>query len=229
MTFTIPKGKVTALIGPNGSGKSTLFKLVERFYTPDSGKVCFGPYDAETLHLNEWRQSMAYVMQEPQLFNGTIRDNINYGVGREVLEDETASAAELACADEFIRELPGGYDFEIGENGCRLSAGQRQRIAIARAIMLDPAYLLLDEVTCNMDVYSERAVTEALLRLMEGRTTVMITHDMKMLERADHVVVLNNGTVEAAGPRKQVEESSSTLRALIRANAGYAPERSELR
>lgn len=217
VTITIPKGKVTALVGPNGSGKSTLFKLLERFYTPDSGKVSFGPYDVETLHLNEWRKNMAYVMQDPQLFNGTIRDNINYGVSREVLEDETVSAAKLAYADEFIRELPGGYDFEIGENGCRLSAGQRQRLAIARAVMLDPAYLLLDEVTCNMDIYSEKAVTDALLRLMEGRTTVMITHDMKMLERADHVIVLNNGVVEACGPREQVRESSSTLRALIQA------------
>lgn len=216
--LTIPKGKVTALVGPNGSGKSTLFKLIERFYDPDEGRVFFGPYDVEKLHLHEWRQSIAYVLQEPQLFNGTIRDNINYGMSREPSEEETVNAAKLACADEFIRELPGGYDFEIGENGCRLSAGQRQRIAIARAVMLNPAYLLLDEVTCNMDVYSEQAVTKALLRLMEGRTTVMITHDMKMLEHADHVIVLNHGRVEAEGSTDEVRRSSETLQRLAAAN-----------
>ncbi len=217
-TFTIPKGKVTALVGPNGSGKSTLFKLIERFYSPDDGKIFFGPYDVEKLQLQEWRQSIAYVLQEPQLFNGTIRDNINYGMSREVAEEETVNAAKLACADEFIRDLPGGYDFEIGENGCRLSAGQRQRIAIARAVMLNPAYLLLDEVTCNMDVYAEQAVTKALLRLMEGRTTVMITHDMSMLEHADHVIVLNRGKIEAEGGTEEVKQSSETLRRLVAVN-----------
>ncbi len=217
-TFTIPKGKVTALVGPNGSGKSTLFKLIERFYSPDDGKIFFGPYDVEKLQLQEWRQSIAYVLQEPQLFNGTIRDNINYGMSRKVAEEETVNAAKLACADEFIRELPGGYDFEIGENGCRLSAGQRQRIAIARAVMLNPAYLLLDEVTCNMDVYAEQAVTKALLRLMEGRTTVMITHDMRMLEHADHVIVLNRGKIEAEGGTEEVKQSSETLRRLVAVN-----------
>ncbi len=217
-TFTIPKGKVTALVGPNGSGKSTLFKLIERFYSPDDGKIFFGPYDVEKLQLQEWRQSIAYVLQEPQLFNGTIRDNINYGMSREVAEEETVNAAKLACADEFIRDLPGGYDFEIGENGCRLSAGQRQRIAIARAVMLNPAYLLLDEVTCNMDVYAEQAVTKALLRLMEGRTTVMITHDMRMLEHADHVIVLNRGKIEAEGGTEEVKQSSETLRRLVAVN-----------
>ncbi len=217
-TFTIPKGKVTALVGPNGSGKSTLFKLIERFYSPDDGKIFFGPYDVEKLQLQEWRQSIAYVLQEPQLFNGTIRDNINYGMSRKVAEEETVNAAKLACADEFIRDLPGGYDFEIGENGCRLSAGQRQRIAIARAVMLNPAYLLLDEVTCNMDVYAEQAVTKALLRLMEGRTTVMITHDMRMLEHADHVIVLNRGKIEAEGGTEEVKQSSETLRRLVAVN-----------
>lgn len=218
VSFIIPKGKVTVIAGQNGSGKTTLFKLIERFYTPDSGQIRFGECDVEEIHLQEWRQSIAYVLQEPQLFNGTIRDNINYGMDREVSEEETVSAARLACADEFIRALPGGYDFVIGDNGTRLSAGQRQRLAIARAVMLDPSYLLLDEATCNMDVYSEKSVTEALLNLMEGRTTVMISHDMSMLSKADHVVVLNNGTVEASGPREEVEKSSPTLQRLIAAN-----------
>lgn len=218
-TFTIPKGKNTVIAGPNGSGKTTLFKLIERFYTPDSGTMHFGEYDAETIDLNQWRRSIAYVLQEPQLFNGSIRDNINYGMDREVAPEETESAAKLACADEFIDGLPGGYDFMIGENGCRLSAGQRQRIAIARAVMLDPAYLLLDEATCNMDIYSEKKVAEALAKLMEGRTTVTISHDMKTLDSADHVIVLNNGVVEAEGTKEEAAQRSETLKKLIAANA----------
>ena len=219
-TFTIPKGKVTMVAGPNGSGKTTLFKLIERFYTPDSGKMTFGSTDAEQIHLDEWRQSFAYVLQEPQLFDGTIRDNIAFGMDRAVTDEEIFSAARLACADEFIRTLPEGYDFVIGDNGSRLSAGQRQRIAIARAVMLDPAYLLLDEATCNIDILAEKQVTEAMLRLMEGRTTVMISHDMRMLDRADQVVVLSGGTVEIAAPRAEAIASSPTLKKLIAAEAG---------
>ncbi len=218
VSFTIPKGKLTVVAGPNGSGKTTVFKLLERFYTPESGVIRFGGIEAEAIHLQEWRQSIAYVLQEPQLFNGTVRDNIAYGMDREVSDEEIVAAAKLACADEFIRELPEGLDFVIGENGSRLSAGQRQRLAIARAVMLDPAYLLLDEATCNMDVYSEKSVTKALLRLMEGRTTVMISHNMEMLAYADQVIVLNNGVLEAAGTRAEVEAKSKTLKQLIDAD-----------
>lgn len=214
-SFTIPHGKTTVLVGPNGSGKTTLFKLIERFYTPDSGAIHFGEYEAEKIHLQEWRQCIAYVLQDPQLFNGTIRENINYGMNRDVTQEETESAAKLACADEFIRDLPDGYDFVIGENGSRLSAGQRQRIAIARAVMLDPSYLLLDEATCNIDKSSERSVTEALQKLMEGRTTVIISHDMKTLEKADHVVVLNQGQVEAEGTKEEAEQKSEVLKKLL--------------
>lgn len=217
-SFTIPKGKVTMLTGPNGSGKTTVFKLIQRFYTPDSGTLRFGSVDAEDIHLDEWRQSITYVLQDPQLFNGTIRDNITYGIAREVTDEEVISAAKLACADEFIRQFPEGYDFNIGDNGCKLSAGQRQRLAIARALMLDPSYLLLDEATCNMDVYSERSVTDSLLQLMKGRTTVMISHDMDMLQLADHVIVLNNGVVEACGSREETMKNSSLLRSLIAAD-----------
>ena len=217
VSFTIPKGKVTMLTGPNGSGKTTVFKLIQRFYTPDSGKMTFGAIDAEDIHLNEWRQSITYVLQDPQLFNGTIRENITYGIERKVTDEEVISAAKMACADEFIRQFPEGYDFNIGDNGCKLSAGQRQRLAIARALMLDPAYLLLDEATCNMDVYSEKSVTDSLLQLMKGRTTVMISHDMDMLHLADHVIVLNEGNVEACGSRDETVRSSALLRELIAA------------
>lgn len=215
VSFTIPKGKVTAIAGPNGSGKTTLFRLIQRFYVPNSGVVRFGRMDAESIHLDEWRQSIAYVLQEPQLFNGTIRENITYGMSREVSDEEVRNASMLASADEFIRQLPEGYDFNVGDNGCRLSAGQRQRLAIARALMLDPAYLLLDEATCNMDVISEKSVTAALLRLMKGRTTVLISHDMDMLQYCDNVVVLKDGRLEAAGDRETVKAESQTLRSLM--------------
>lgn len=218
-SFTIPKGKVTVIAGPNGSGKTTLFKLLERFYTPGSGTLKFGEYDTEDIHLGEWRRSIAYVLQEPQLFNSTVRNNITYGMDREVTEEEVRCAARLACADEFIEELPERYDFEIGENGCKLSAGQRQRIAIARAVMLDPSYLLLDEATCNIDIYNAKSVTNALVKLMKGRTTIMISHDMKMLEMADHIVVINNGVVEAEGTKEEVLLTSKTLQKLVEVNA----------
>lgn len=218
-SFTVPKGKVTVIAGPNGAGKTTLFKLIERFYTPDSGSIKFGEYDAKDMLLPEWRQSFTYVLQEPRLFNGTVAENITYGMGREVTQEEIAAAAKLAGADEFINELPEGYNFEIGDNGDRLSAGQRQRIAIARAVMLDPAYLLLDEATCNLDVYSEQKVKEALSRLMEGRTTLMITHDMSNLKSADNIIVLNDGEVEACGDYDTALANSETLRQLVAASA----------
>ncbi|MBR1779835.1 MAG: ABC transporter ATP-binding protein [Oscillospiraceae bacterium] len=219
-SFTIPRGKLTLVVGPNGSGKTTLFKLIERFYTPDSGAIYFGSCPAEDIHLPAWRKRIAYVLQEPQLFDGTIRDNITYGLDRPAEDGEVAAAARLAQAEEFIAQLPGGYDFEIGENGSRLSGGQRQRLAIARALMLNPACLLLDEATCNLDLFTDRAVTDALMQLMQGRTTVMISHNMELLTRSDHVIVLNGGQVEASGPPAEAEAHSPVLQALLRANHG---------
>ena len=217
-SFTIPRGKTTLLVGPNGSGKSTLFKLIERFYVPASGKICLGDVPAEEISLSGWRRNFAYVLQDPQLFDGTVRENIVYGMDREVSDEEVEKAAALACADEFIKDLPEGYGFVIGENGSRLSAGQRQRLAIARAVLLDPPCLLLDEATCNMDVLSEQQVSAALRGLMNGRTTVMISHDMEALSDADHVIVLADGRVEAEGTREEAVERSAMLRRLIAAS-----------
>lgn len=217
-SFTIPKGRVTMIAGPNGSGKTTLFKLIERFYTPDAGTIRFGGSDVERIHLDEWRRSFGYVLQEPQLFDGTVRENITYGVDRAVSDEELQTAARLACADGFIREFPEGYDYEIGENGVNLSAGQRQRIAIARALITDPSYLLLDECTCNMDVRTEQAVNEALFKAMKNKTVVMICHDMRMLKNADYVIVLNGGAIEASGETEAVLQTSETLKKLVAAN-----------
>ncbi len=214
-SFTIPKGSITAIVGPNGSGKSTIFKLIERFYTPKSGTIYFGDRNIEEIHLDEWRQSIGYVLQEPMLFNASIRDNVAYGMHREVSDDEIISALKLACAYEFVQELEGGLDFVIGDNGSRLSAGQRQRIAIARTVMLDPSYLLLDEATCNMDVYSQREVTQALFQLMRNRTTIMISHDPKMISKANHFVVVNEGVIESSGTMEEVNKESEIFKKLL--------------
>lgn len=220
ISLTIPKGKTTVIAGPNGSGKTTLFKLIERFYTPQTGTIRFGDSPLEDIHLDEWRKNIAYVLQDSPLINASIRDNIAYGLDHPATDEEIESAAKLACADGFIHEIPEGYDFVVGENGAYLSGGQRQRVAIARAMLLNPSYLLLDEATCNIDVYAEEAITNALLTLMRGRTVVMITHDMRHLERADHVVVLNDGTVEASGTFENTKNTSPTLQSLLKADRG---------
>lgn len=214
-SFSIPRGKFTALAGVNGSGKTTVFKLIERFYTPDSGRIYFGNTDIEDIHLNDWRKNIAYVLQEPQLFDGTIRENISYGMDRTPEDSEIDAAVRIACADDFISKLPGGYDFYIGTNGSKLSGGQRQRLAIARAALSDPDYILLDEATCNLDAACERSVIDGILRLMKGRTTLMITHDMNLLKRADNIIVLADGKVEGCGTFDEVKENSPTLQRLV--------------
>ena len=219
VSLTIPVGKITAVVGENGCGKTTLFKLIERFYEPSEGTISFGNTDVSKINLDEWRKSIGYVLQNAQLFDGTIRENIAYGMEREVSDEEIMAAAAQAGADEFINAMPEGLDFTVGDDGSRLSAGQRQRIAIARSIMVDPSYLLLDEATSNMDIYAKEEVTKALLNLMKGRTTVMITHDMNMVKKADHIIVLKDGVVEAQGSRDEVETSITYKRLM---NGGAA-------
>ncbi len=213
-SFTIPAGQTTVIAGPNGSGKSTLLRLIERFYTPDGGQILLGDVPAEQIHLGDWRRSFGYVLQEPQLFDGTVRENIVYGAPEGVSEDDVNRAVRLAGAEDFIRELPDGADYRIGENGARLSGGQRQRLAIARALLTDPSCLLLDEATASMDVSTAKAVSDSLEGCMAGRTTVIISHDMNVLSRADHVIVLSDGRVEAEGTREEALAASPTLRAL---------------
>ncbi len=187
-SFTIPAGKVTCLIGPNGSGKSTTIKLIERFYQPNDGMIKLGETDINDINLAQYRQNIGYVGQNTMLFNDTIRANVNFGSERTLADDEIWAALRFAKADGFVREKPEGLDYVIGDQGNKLSGGQRQRLAIARAMVIDPAILILDEATSNIDAQSAAEVLEAVRALMKDRTTIMVTHDQTMFSYCDHYV-----------------------------------------
>ncbi|WP_248927852.1 ABC transporter ATP-binding protein [Paenibacillus hamazuiensis] len=212
VSFTIPAGKVTAIVGPSGSGKSTLFALLERFYAAESGAVRLGGEPIETYALSSWRSHIGYVSQESPLIAGTIRDNLTYGLPKPVSEQEMKRAAQMAFADGFIMELPEQYDTEVGERGVRLSGGQRQRIAIARALLRNPRILMLDEATSSLDSKSEMMVQQALGRLMQGRTTLVIAHRLATVVHADQIVFLEKGRVTGIGTHEQLTRSHELYR-----------------
>ena len=204
----IPKKKVTAVIGANGSGKTTLFRLIERLYDPRKGSIRFGEKDADSYDLHAWRKAFGVVAQGSPLLEGTVRENICYGCQRPVSEEELIKVARKARVYDFVSKLPEGFDTLVSPGGANFSGGQRQCIAIARAMMCAPDYLLLDEATSNLDAHSERAVMEALEELVRGRTTVIIAHSLATIRRADHVIVLREGQVEASGSPRQILEAS---------------------
>ena len=213
VNFRIPKGQITAIVGPNGAGKSTLFKLLERMYDPDSGMLRFGEEDIKKYDLSSWRGSFAIVSQDKPLLSGTVRENILYGVRRKVEEDELIWVAKLANIYDFVMATPGGFDAPVGMGGSNFSGGQRQCIAIARAMMRNPDYLLLDEATSNLDAKSEKMVSQALANLMKGRTTVMIAHNYSATRDATHIVVMKDGKVEAEGSPEEMLASNEYYRA----------------
>ena len=213
VNFRIPKGQITAIVGPNGAGKSTLFKLLERMYDPDSGMLRFGEEDIKKYDLSSWRGSFAIVSQDKPLLSGTVRENILYGVRRKVEEDELIWVAKLANIYDFVMATPGGFDAPVGMGGSNFSGGQRQCIAIARAMMRNPDYLLLDEATSNLDAKSEKMVSQALTNLMKGRTTVMIAHNYSATRDATHIVVMKDGKVEAEGSPEEMLASNEYYRA----------------
>lgn len=212
VNFRIPKGQITAIVGPNGAGKSTLFKLLERMYDPDSGMLRFGEEDIKKYDLSSWRGSFAIVSQDKPLLSGTVRENILYGVRRKVEEDELIRVAKLANIYDFVMATPGGFDAPVGMGGSNFSGGQRQCIAIARAMMRNPDYLLLDEATSNLDAKSEKMVSQALTNLMKGRTTVMIAHNYSATRDATHIVVMKDGKVEAEGSPEELLASNEYYR-----------------
>ncbi|XP_023768908.1 ABC transporter B family member 13 [Lactuca sativa] len=198
LNLKLMAGNSLAVVGPSGSGKSTVIGLVTRFYDPDLGAVFIDSFDIKKLNLKSLRKRIGLVQQEPSLFSTNIYENIKYG-NENASEIEVINAAKLANAHEFISRMPEGYKTEVGSKGVQLSGGQKQRVAIARAVLKDPSILLLDEATSALDIASERLVQEALDKLMEGRTTVLVAHRLSTVRNADSIAVLQNGTVVESG------------------------------
>jgi subfamily B ATP-binding cassette protein MsbA len=203
ISFRIPHGSFVAVVGPSGAGKSTLLNLLLRIYTPDSGTIFLGKTNINDIALYDYRRQIAVVSQEVELFSGSLADNIRYG-NAEATQEEIELAAIYANAHEFISEMPKGYLSEVGERGCCLSVGQRQRIAIARAFVKRSSLLLLDEPTSSLDAASEAAIYQAMLRLVNKRTTFIIAHRFATVLRADIILVMDRGAIVECGTHRQL-------------------------
>ncbi|EJD8480188.1 TPA: ABC transporter ATP-binding protein [Staphylococcus pseudintermedius] len=215
VSFNVLRGEVTAFVGPSGSGKSTLFSLIERMYEIDQGGIYYDGTSIDTLSLTDWRRKIGYVMQSNAMMNGTIRDNILYGVDREVSEEELIHYAKLANCHEFIMEFEQGYDTIVGERGLKLSGGQRQRIDIARSFVKNPDILLLDEATANLDSESERKIQEALDILMENRTTIVIAHRLSTIKKAGQIIFLDHGEVTGKGRHEELMQTHAMYQQFV--------------
>lgn len=213
ISFTITKGEVIALVGESGAGKSTIADLVPRFYDVTSGAILIDGNDLRDVSIKSLRTLMGIVTQETILFNDTIRANIAYGLP-DVNDSDVFSAAKTANAYNFILEQPDSFDTIIGDKGVRLSGGQRQRLAIARAILDNPPILILDEATSSLDTRSEKLVQEALERLMNDRTVLVIAHRLSTIQKADKIIVLENGHITETGTHKELLEKSGLYKRL---------------
>ena len=211
VSFTARQGEVTALIGPSGGGKSTACKLAARFWDASRGTVTLGGIDVSTVEPETLLKYYSMVFQDVVLFRDTVMENIRLG-RRDATDEEVLAAARAARCEEFVRNLPQGYQTMIGENGSTLSGGERQRISIARALLKDAPVILLDEATASLDVENESAVQEALSRLLQGKTVLVIAHRMRTVAGADHIVVLDRGRVAQQGTPEELMRKGGLYR-----------------
>jgi ABC-type multidrug transport system fused ATPase/permease subunit len=221
VSLRVGPGDVLALVGESGAGKSTIAKLVLRFYDPNRGTVRLDGHDVRDLRLADVRANVALLLQETLVFDGTIRDNIAYG-RPDSSDEEVRAAARAADAHEFVIALPDGYDTAIGQKGRRLSGGQRQRVAIARALLRDAPVLVLDEPTAALDAGSSRRILDPLRRLMSGRTTIVISHNLLVAAEADWIVVLDRGEVAEKGTHEDLLAREGLYARLYRLHHGHA-------
>lgn len=210
VSFSVKSGEKLALVGPSGAGKSTIASLILQFYAPTSGNIKFDNKIADDYRLMDLRQQIAVVPQDVLLFGGSIMENIQYGK-LSASKEEIILAAKRANAHHFIQDFPEGYDTMVGERGVKLSGGQRQRIAIARALLKDPAILILDEATSSLDSESERLVQQALEELMKDRTSIIIAHRLSTIRDADKIMVLENGKTAALGSHEELMDDVGGL------------------
>ena len=203
VSVTLHKNTLTALVGPSGSGKSTMLKLCARFYDPQQGQVLFNGVDMKTLEPESLMSHISMVFQDVYLFQDTIRNNIRFGK-TDATDEEIEAAARKACCHDFIMRLPKGYDTQVGEGGCTLSGGEKQRISIARAILKEAPVVLLDEATASLDPENEVEVQRAINTLIAGRTVIVIAHRLKTIKNADNIIVLEEGRIAEQGKHQEL-------------------------
>jgi len=220
ISFEVKSGEILAIVGPSGSGKTTLISLIPRFYDITSGEIKIDGRDIRDYKLFYLRSQIGMVLQEPFLFSGTIADNIGFGK-MDAKREEIINVAKAAHAHKFIMELPDGYDTEVGEMGEKLSVGQKQRIAIARALLKNPPILILDEATSSVDSETERLIQDALEKLMKGRTSIVIAHRLSTIRNATKIIVLKNGRIVEEGTHKELLEKNGFYFHLYRLQFGF--------
>jgi len=204
VSFEAKPNTVVAFAGPSGGGKSTVFGLLERYYQPSAGQITIGDQAIDELSINSWRSQIGYVSQDSAIMAGTIRQNLTYGADQSYSDEELWHVLELASAADFVRAMVDGLDTQVGERGVKVSGGQRQRLAIARAFLRDPKILMLDEATASLDSESEAMVQKALGELMKGRTTLVIAHRLSTIVDADQIYFIENGHVSGSGTHQEL-------------------------
>lgn len=216
VSMTFPGRKITALVGHSGAGKTTILKLLERIYEPNEGRIIAGGREIASYNVRTWRENLSYVMQDPPLISGSIRENLLYGIDREVSEYEIRDVLTQTRLTEFINSLPDGLDHEVGQFGSKLSGGQRQKIAVANAILSKADVLILDEPTASLDIISTADIVNTIKDLSGKRTVILVTHDKQAIGAADHIVTVEEGSKVTEGKLTEMLKTSGFFRTMMR-------------
>ena len=215
VSFTAKQNEVTAIVGPSGCGKTTILRLLSRLYDYDKGSITIGGEDIKVISTKSLYKNISIVFQNVELFNTSIMENIRMG-RKGATDEEVLEAARLANVDKIVESLPDGYNTIIGENGSKLSGGERQRISIARAFLKDAAIILLDEISASLDVENEMEIQNSINKLIENKTVVIVSHRMKSVEKADKIVVMNEGKVESVGRHDELLKNSDLYKEMVK-------------